>query len=121
MGQWREIGKQLVAGNAMFVGPRPFKIDHQPMVHSRRGDAAIVQQTSIIKQLLLCLGPAHEDSQFPSQHADPATVQNIVHTHQVNRVGDGDDQLPQVNGQVSGLGWINHDSAYQMRQGQVLP
>ena len=100
MGERREIGEQFLAAQAVRLGTRPFEVGDEAAMDARRRNAAVVQQAGIVEQELGLLVPAELARQFAGEHANPATVQQVVDADQVDRVGDRHDQLAQVDRKV---------------------
>jgi hypothetical protein len=65
-----------------------------------RRNATVMEQTGIVKQYLRLLVKAELAGEVAGQHANPATVQQVVDPDQIDGVGDRHDQLAQVNRQV---------------------
>ncbi len=75
-----------------------------------RRNAAVMEQTGIVKQYLRLLVQTKLAAEVARQHAYPAAVQQVIDADQVDGIGDRHHQLAQVDRQILRNGRDVHDA-----------
>ena len=109
IGKRREIAQQFLAADAMRLGAQPFEIAQRARMGATRRNATVMEQTGIVKQHLDLLAKAKLAGEVAGQHANPATVQQVVDPDQIDGVGNRHDQLAQVDGKILRQSRCIHD------------
>ena len=100
-GQGREVAQQAVADLAMLLGALPVEFQEQVVVGGRRGDADVMQHAQVEQEGLLRGRHGQFQPAGAGHDPDPFAMAHVVDADQVQGVGQGVDDLPQIDGDLA--------------------
>ncbi len=112
-GERREIAQQRVADVAVALRRFPVEFADQMAVHRGRRNADVVQHAEIEQEGGFGVGQARLPRAGSGHRADPLAVRDVVDADQIERIGQGIDDLAQVDVEASVRGSRHPDQPFR--------